>query len=209
MGFSLIELLAVIAIILVMGTFAVVGFQNVVSSAGTAQAVADLNGLLEFARSEAVTRQTYTWVGVKETNVGGSLELQMTVAYSMDGTTNGGSNIRPLSRVMKARNTGLVAYASLKQETRDIAGSNSSTKEFMTSTQGATVKVGNAVFTNTITFSSRGEAMLKGAPDIFDGFDRWIGLGIVPTRGLDKTSAKEDAGIVLDGSTGMSRILRL
>ena len=208
-AFSLIELLVVMAILGLLVTFSVVGFQSIGTSRGVSQAAADVAGLLEYARNEAVTRRSYVWVGLKETNISGSLEVQMAAAYSIDGTTNTGTNLTPLSRIMKVGNTGLMSYSGLRAETRDLLGSSIGVQDFSTNTRGVTFKVGANEFKNTITFTPRGEALLKGVPVSFDGFDPMIGIGLMPARGSVKADTSKDAAVVLDGSTGMARVLRL
>lgn len=211
MGFSLVELLVVIAIIGIMVSFATVGFRNISVSRGVTEAAANVAGLLEFARNEAVTRQSFVWVALQEATNNGSLEVQMAAVYSADGSTNGGGNLTPLSRVLTVKNTGLSEFSALKTETKALYGGGATVKELFTSNEG--IKITNfpaSQFLNkaTITFTPRGEAMLKGTPLSTDGFDSVIGVGFVPARGTVKYPQPDDAGVILDGSTGMARILR-
>ncbi len=211
-AFTLIELLVVIAILGILASVAVTGFKNISTSHGVGQAAADVAGILELARSEAMTRQSYVWVGIKEGTDAGVLELQMAAAYSADGTTNGGANLIPLSRIVRARNAGLTNFSALKQETRDLLTNAPAPAEFAGTTAGIVLtNFPNATFANTtITFTPRGEAMLRGGPAATDGFDPLIVIGLLPARGTVKdASGKDDAAVILDGSTGMARVLRL
>lgn len=211
-GFSLVELLVVIAIIGIMATLATVGFRNISVSRGVAEAAANVTSLLEFARNEAVTRQSYVWVALQEATNNGALEVQMVAAYSADGSTTGGGNLTPLSRVLKVRNTGLTSFSALKSETKALSGGTATVEELFTSNAGITITNFPATkFLNksTITFTPRGEAMLKGIPQSTDGFNAAIGIGLVPARGTQKFPQPDDAGVILDGSTGMARVLRL
>ena len=210
-GFSLVELLVVIAIIAVLASFTVTGFKNISTSHGVGQAAADVNGILELARSEAVTRQTFVWAAFRAAPNSGVLEIQMALAGSIDGTPNAaGTNLIALSRVVRARNAGLTNWTGLKSGTTGLL-TNSSAPVDLGSTPGITyTNLPQAKFTNTtVTFTPRGEAMLQGSPAATDGFTPLIGIGIVPSRGdVNDPSPKEDAAVVLDGSTGMARILR-
>jgi prepilin-type N-terminal cleavage/methylation domain-containing protein len=214
-AFSLVELLVVIAIIAILTSFTVTGFKNIATSHGVGQAAADVNGILELARNEAVTRQTYVWAAFREATNSGVLEIQMALAGSIDGTPNAaGTNLMALSRVVRARNVGLTNWGDLKPETQALL-TNAPAPVDLGSTAGITyTNLPLAKFPSTsITFTPRGEAMLKGSPATADGFTPLIAIGIVPSRGdtkdpSTKENRKEDTAVVVDGSTGMSRVLR-
>lgn len=203
-GFSLIELLIVVAILSALVVFTVNGFNSISSSKGVTQAASDVVSLMEFARNEAVARQTFTWAAFKNVTNAGNPELRMMVIGSADGTTNANStNLVSLSRVLQVRDCNLIDYSALSSETRGLFATNvvnlgtagikysaSSQNQF---TDGA-----------TITFTPRGEALLKGSPDPKDGFIPFLGIGLQSSRGT-----KGDAGVILDGSTGIARIIRL
>jgi prepilin-type N-terminal cleavage/methylation domain-containing protein len=212
-AFTLIEMLVVVAIIGILGAFVVTGFHNIATSHGVGQAAADVKGILELARSEAVTRQTYVWAAFREATNSGILEIQMALAGSVDGSPNAAAtNLVGLSRVVRARNAGLTNFSTLKAETRALLGSNApAPTELLGNTAGITyTNLAQSKFTNTtITFTPRGEAMLVGSPNATSGFTPLIVIGIVPSRGDQKdTTKKDDSAVVLDGSTGMSLVLR-
>jgi len=211
-GFSLIELLVVIAIVGLMASFAVTGFKDIATSHGVGQALSDVNEILELAHSEAVTRQTYVWAAFREASNSDGLEIQMALAGSIDGTTNtAGTNLTPLSRVVRAKNVGLLPWDELHLQTRDLLPGTNTPVDLSDNTAGITyTNLPRSKFTNTtITFTPRGEAMLNGAPLPGDGFTPLIDIGIVLSRGGQKDpTGKSDGAVVLDGSTGMSRVLR-
>lgn len=211
-GFSLIELLIVIAIVGLMASFAITGFKDMATSHGVGQALADVNSILELARNEAVTRQTYVWAAFRDASNSDGLEIQMALAGSIDGTTNtAGTNLTSISRVVRAKNVGLVPWSSLNSLTQDLLENTNTPADLSDNSTGITYTYNSqSKFTNTtITFTPRGEAMLKGAPLPSDGFTPLIGIGIVLARGGQKDSTgKNDGAVVLDGSTGMSRVLR-
>lgn len=200
-----------VAILAILTSFTVTGFKNISISHGVGQAAAEVNAMLELARSEAVTRQTYVWAAFREVPDSGVLEIQMALAGSIDGTQNAaGTNLTPLSRIVSARNVGLVNWATLKSETQALQ-TNTPLEDLAGSAAGIIyTNLPQAKFAGTtITFTPRGEAMLKGEPAASDGFTPLIAIGIVPARGdVKQTNPKDDSAVVLDGSTGMSRVLR-
>lgn len=211
-GFSLIELLLVIAILSILVVTTVSGFKNISTSRGVTQAAADVASILELARNEAVTRQTFTWVVFKDATNAGSLELQMVALGSANGSSSAvGSNLTLLSRVVKVRNCGLVDFSSLSSGTRGQLSNNITVVNLNTSGITYTNLAQNRFLDNkSVTFTPRGEAILKGQPSSSDGFVPNIGIGVVPARGTEKVlNSTDDAGVVLDGSTGIARTLRL
>lgn len=209
-GFSILEVLVVIAIISILAYFAITGFKNMATSHGVSQAASDAASLLELARSEAIARQTYTWVAFKNETNSGVLELLMVAIGSADGTTNANAtNLFALSRLMRARNCGLTNYSALKSETKALSPIASVAD--LSSNDGITYSNKLSQFKkNTITFTPRGQAMLVGSPSSTDGFEPAIGIGFLPARGdTINTTSQDDAGVVVDGSTGSARVLRL
>lgn len=208
-GFTLVEMLLVVAVMCVLLVFGFIGFQNISSSRGVSQGASDIASLLEFARNEAATRQSYVWVGLKTATNAGVTELQMAAVYSIDGTPTAGTNLTALSRVLRVKQSALTPYESLKSGTRDLLGGSLPVSEYLTNRAGVAFSVGSVTFTNSITFTPRGEALLNGTPNSYAGFDPMIGIGVIPAREAAKGGSDNDAGVVLEGSTGTARVLRL
>lgn len=210
-AFTLVELLAVLTIISIVSVLAVQGMNGLMLSRGMNAAVDESAALLELARNEAITRQSYVWVAIKEVAVEGSLEAQMAAFYSADGTTNGATaNIVPLVKTLRIRGVGLVPFSDLRLQTRNLWSSSRVPSELLTNSAGMVFLVPpQSSFRNTVTFTPRGEMMLLGQPGANDGFDPAVAFGFVPARGMIKLTNTDDAAIVLDGSTGAVRKFRM
>jgi prepilin-type N-terminal cleavage/methylation domain-containing protein len=65
-GFSLVELLIVIAVIGIMSVFAMVGLGSASSSSQTHKAMSHLGGVMDFARQYAIAQNTYTYVAFNQ-----------------------------------------------------------------------------------------------------------------------------------------------
>lgn len=212
-GFSLIELLTVIAIIGLLAMATVPAFNAIAGGHAVNQAAYDVSGLLEFARAEAVTRQTYVWVGFKSTNVSGNLELQMAAVASRDGsgTNTSAANLMSLSRVLRAKNISLARWTDLKSATRDLLTNAPAVSSLSVNTAGVSFQVGANRFDtgNSITFTPRGEALLQGSAGPNDGYDRLIDVSLRQSRGTTVLPEADDAAVIVDGAAGTIRTLKL
>ena len=90
-GFTLVELLVVMAIMAIMIGIAIVNLPGLKGANDINKAAADITGVLEYARTQAMAGNTYVWVGFFEENpqqVGtkGTGQLVMAVVSSTDGT---------------------------------------------------------------------------------------------------------------------------
>lgn len=74
-GFTLVEMLAVIAIIGFSTALAVPSLPSLLGTKGISKAVNDTSGILELARTEAMARKTYVWVSFLNRDVSGTSEL--------------------------------------------------------------------------------------------------------------------------------------
>lgn len=98
-GFSLIELLTVITIIAVLAVLAMSAFTAIGRAGNLTKTGNDIAGLLEQARSHAMARNTYVWVGFHE---GTEDTLMVAVVSSRNGTKNPPvGDIVPLSPIKR------------------------------------------------------------------------------------------------------------
>lgn len=213
-AFSLIELLVVIAIVALMGSFTVTSMRDFSSSQGVEVAAFEAQALVEFARSEAISKRSPTWLAFREVTNHGNIEVQGVVFGSKDGTFNpSGTNITVLSRIVRFRGVGMSRFEDLSASTRALATNTTTPGELVGNLDGITAtNIPSKPFQNrrTLTFTPAGEVTLDGTPGAADGFEPYVGFGFVPTRGNAlENPPKQDVGILVEGSTGTARILRL
>jgi prepilin-type N-terminal cleavage/methylation domain-containing protein len=209
-GFSLLELLVAITIIGVLAGFTLPAFNAIGAAQGVTQGIYDVSSLLELARKEAMTRQTYVWVGFQSADVNGGKELWMAAASSRDGTDNTAQgNLIPLTRIVKIKNVALSPWSDLKSDTRRLyeGGSPASIAE---NSSGVSFSIGPVKFADrTVTFTPSGQAMLTGSPGLDGGYDPLMEISFRQLRSGTVSASADDASIFLNGSTGTTRILRL
>jgi len=90
-GFSLVEMMVVLAIIAILSSMLLLSIAGVKTSRELAKATYDIQGVLEQARTLAMASNTYTWVGFFEETQGtpgvaGTGQLVISVVSSVDGT---------------------------------------------------------------------------------------------------------------------------
>jgi prepilin-type N-terminal cleavage/methylation domain-containing protein len=210
-AFSLIELLTVMAIIGILSVAAIPAFNAIAAAQGVRQGAYDIAGLLELARSEAVARQTYVWVGFGTTNTSGRDELIAAAVYSRDGTgTNSvASNLASMVKILRVPNAGLVRWNDLKAATKGYF-TNGTPSSLATNTTGIAFTFGQSQFqSKTLTFTPRGEVLLKGSVSPDDGFVPTVDISFRQIRGGVVQPDADDASILLDGATGMPKIVRI
>lgn len=205
LGFSLIELLVVVAIIGVLASFGIPALHSIGGARGSLDTAYKISQSIELARNEAVARRTYVWIGLEDSESFGNRNLLLGGVYSKDGSTNTNpSNLQPLFRSVLMEKVGLVASP-------DTGGNNSaysSAQALQTNQSGITFSIGSQNFNSkTITFTPSGEAMLSGLPTTATPFESQILIGIRGFRGTSETK-NNDIAVVVDGSTGIPAIYR-
>lgn len=204
-GFTFIELLVVLAIFGILASLIVPAFNSIGAARGVVAASYKISEALELARSEAVARRTYVWLGLQDSTNFGNRNLHLGVVYSKDGSTNNSpTNIQAISRSILLENVALVELIETGENTPKYLGAMA----LSTNIAGATFSIGSQSFSKkTITFTPAGEAMLTGFPSSTTSFESQILIGLRACRGITE-STNNDIAVVVDSSTGIPAIFR-
>ena len=205
-AFSLLELLAVIAIITLLSAASIAAFNAITRARGVTESAYQISSALELARSEAVIRQTYVWVGFQPQTNAGNRDLRVGIVYSMDGssTNTTAGNLAPLGKAILLPSTALSTSAVLI--------TNRPLIDLFSNTAGITFTLGQTTFTNrcSLTFMPLGEVTVAASPATTDGFDPLLGIGLRQTRGTNVvTTTNNDVAVGIDGSVGVPFLKRV
>ncbi len=204
-AFSLIELLIVVAIMGLLAAFALPAFQSISQARGVSEAAYQIAATVELARSEAVSRQTYVWMGMQPQTNSGNLDLRLGLVYSRDGTANTNTtNLQPIGRSLLIQRVSLENAANLS-----VGTSLGSPTDLSGYSGGATFQIGQVNFNSgrTITFTPMGEVSTNATPSATNGFDPRLAIGMQGVHGT-VTINNNDIAVVVDGSVGIPTIYR-
>jgi len=196
----------------VIGLFAglvVPAFHAIGYTQGVNQGVYEVAALLELARKEAVTRQTYVWVGFENTIADGSAEVRIAAAASRDGTDrhSAADNLFALTRALRLRNVRMGEWSDLRETTRGLHDGPLPVS-VAANADGVAFSAGSVHFNGcTITFTPGGQAMLAGSPGLDGGYDSLMEVSLRQTRGDQIPDNANDGAVILHGSTGTPRII--
>lgn len=211
-AFSIIELLGVVAIVGALSCLVVPSIQSLLSSGKMTQGAYEAGGLLEFARNEALGRQTYVWVAFQNVETSSGAEVRMAAAYSADGsgTNTASDNLLPLSRVLRIPDAVLSSWNDLKANTRGLWNSDAP-QSVASNREGVVFSVGGTRFDagSTLTFTPRGEVLLKGDAGPHDGYNPEIDVSFRQVRGSHAAVDADDVALLVDGPTGAVQTLRI
>lgn len=204
-GFSLIELLIVINITAYILWLTIPAFFSITSASRVSEAAFGISSAVERARSEAITRHTYVWLGLQEESSEQLLGIRVGLVASMDGTANTNStNLASLGPTQLYKGVGFSdgAVAALS-----IPGSNPVLLSDFSG--GLSFGIGSRSFIQrrTITFLPMGEVTTNASPGSLTGF---VPLIVIPIREAHGTNLfpGNDAAVVIDGSVGNPLIFR-
>jgi prepilin-type N-terminal cleavage/methylation domain-containing protein len=210
-GFTLVEMMVVLAIICILAVISVPVITSLMGAKNLDRGTYDLAGVIEQARDEAVTRQTYVWLGITPVQTSIGMEIQVAMVCSKDGTgTNTAqSNLTSLSKIIHISSIALTKWSSLKASTQNLF-TNAIPASVSTNTTGISFTVGQTQFTGTtLTFTPGGEVLLKGAASSDDGFNSWIDVSLQQAHGTTVSLGADDASVLIEGATGAVKIVCL
>lgn len=207
-GFSLVELLMVIAVIGVLAVLVAPALSSILGAKGVTRGASDVAAVLELARMEAMARRTYVYVGFENTtNALGNAELCIAAVASPDGSSATTADLIPVTKVVRVANIRQTDYNGLPQIVRDsaIAATNNSFYVSGMTSSGIHFSVGPQTFDDSmLIFSPEGELLPVADTPVF--LDR-AHVGLVGMKG---NSPNPNDGTVLtcEGGSGAITTIR-
>jgi prepilin-type N-terminal cleavage/methylation domain-containing protein len=211
-AFTLIEMLAVLAIISIIGVLLVPAFGSLSNARAVNQGVDEVSSILQMARSEAVARQSYVWVGFSQgTTSEGAPQLTMMAASSLDGSTNyAPANLTVVTRPVRVTGVVMTTWDKLKSATSSLFTEGTPTSVGGSRTETGIVFPAQAgAVTNTVTFTSRGEAMINATPTPDDPYDPYLDVSFQQANTATPKANANDASVIIDGGTGAVQTVRV
>jgi len=219
-GFTLVEMLTVIVIAAILASITVPAFVSLSTSQGVNQALSDVSGILELAKSTAMAQNTYVWVGFANTvDTNGNSQLCIGAVRSNDGSNNSAStNLSPIAKLLRVKSVllsttisnGSFVPASLKTMVATVP-----TATALTSGQSSvTFSVGGQAFSNTVlVVTPQGQVILQTstsqAVTSTTAFTDEIELAVQPTKGTVVPASTTDGfAICVSGGSGSLRVFR-
>jgi len=213
----------VLAIMMILFAASVPAVQNLSVSRGIGSAAGQISSALELAKSTAVSRNTYVWIGFATvTNTSGNLETCVGIMMSKDGTSsNTAANLTAVSKLTAIEHVALAGPTEIPTALKDklpsdvTSPASSYVGSFSTSVgsfdfKKANVTSGKVTFPNnaTLLISPQGEIIASaGSPS----FVPQVMIGLTQSRKATSlgTAAKDSAVLVFYGGTGSIRVYRL
>ncbi|OJV02706.1 MAG: hypothetical protein BGO12_14835 [Verrucomicrobia bacterium 61-8] len=225
-AFSLVELLVVMAIMITIMGIAAPAFSGISRAGNVSSAAYEVASIIEDARSYAMARNTYVWVGLLEENVtattpgsAGKGRIVIGVVASKDGTmiydlASPGQlpadRVAPLSRAVKIDNMQLKTFpegtgGGADFDSRPPANDGGTWIESGGVSQ-TPFSMGGYVFQKAIEFNPRGEARINNAGSALRPV---VEIGLQPARGADVDSHESNlAAVQVSGVAGNVKIYR-
>lgn len=207
LAFSLIELLAVMAVVTVMMAAAVPAISGLKSTAGLSTAAYEIAGTLEQARAYAMANNTFVYVGLAERDQmdagqPGKGQIVLAAMGSKNGSRSfDAANLSPLTRLRKLPHVRLEENLPQSGEmTRPPTQSGQQVANDGFAAQNSFTLAG-ITFSKILQFDPRGMASI---PSRFPTAPQWLEIGLVGANG----SAADCAAVMIDGVTGVAKIYR-
>lgn len=221
-GFSLVELLVVIGLIVLIAGFASSALRGIAEGNSHQKALIGISSALENARQSAVANGTYTWVAMSNERDPESRQNVVTVATlaSKDGTRGSSvadpSNVRLLSKIEKFESVVLdddpPSSSRLRLPNVNSVPASPSESQFQPDSKDLSNDYSKLQFNWVVMFTPRGEAVVDANPasgqsdadgdsiDLVEAID----FAVIPSRGENPSPIEEKsaAAIRINGLTG-------
>jgi prepilin-type N-terminal cleavage/methylation domain-containing protein len=212
-GFSLVELLVVMAILVVMLALAGPAMNALKGANDVNQAAADLSGILEQARAYAMANNTFTYVGLHQVT-GTDSSVKFAVFASKDGTRTIANNLQQISRLKTIENAQLTEkIEDYPNNKRPMASSGNTVENILTANSGITLPStgsgdSQVKFDHAIRFGPSGLAQADDlTPTSADNPKGYYEFGLYQTRG-SKPLTDNSAVVQVSGLTGSVQVYR-
>jgi type II secretory pathway pseudopilin PulG len=206
-AFTLIELLIVINIVIYFFWIMAPSFSSIAQGVTITEAAFTISSVVERARSEAVGRKSYVWLGIQEEINEGNLALRLGIVCSKDGSANtNSSNLLPIGKAVLIPRMGLFSSSTV------VLGNEAPTNgaiDLADVSSGMIFQIGQTKFTDgrTITFMPLGEVTTNPVPTASSGFDPLLVVSIEQARGTNIISGN-NVTVAIEGSVGIPTIYR-
>jgi prepilin-type N-terminal cleavage/methylation domain-containing protein len=227
-AFTLIEMIVVIGIIAILMVLVVPAFTTLKSAGDVTSAAYTIKGVLEQARTYAMTNNTYTWVGFAGSVgplVTATGQVSIAVIASNDGTPLGSSSSTASPFVIGTGTGTAVPVGKLIQVQNTHIGNTGTPTNDGTEFESRPAFIGSAglyrissagnslhsftvqqtTFNRWIQFSPRGEALVNGGST---NIARYAEVGVLPAHGTVLANTPNIAAIEIGGLEGSIKIYR-
>jgi Tfp pilus assembly protein FimT len=226
-GFTLVEIMVVLGIIIMILGFTAPAVVGILRGKKVEQALSTISDVLERARGEAITQNTYLWVGFLNVDLvssgSGQDELWILPFRGKNGESripSDSSSILPSGPLRRVEGITLVTKDNLPQSLQalvptdavDFIAQSSAAKTLNWAGAGARGAGGAAssqTFNRLVLFTPRGEALIETGNDDLPVPNSYLWLGLSKTRsGQVAPKEKDNAAISVSGITGRVNVVR-
>lgn len=229
-AFTLVEMLSVITVMGILMGVVAPALPGILSGRGVSATLDRVSGMVDFARAEAVAKNTYVWLGLQNAAPDGNEGLQVGAVRSLDGTpnlkVNGVVNYASIAAPTLAPGAVLASYPTgvstdlatklSKQITVDKKATFDLGASLTPSNPSTSIPIftmGNKTFTGpVILFTPQGQALLftGTTPSAVTPYTSQIVIGVCGVHGTTPVQNDPRSGVLLlHGGTGQVSTLRL